>query len=149
MDIEYVRYDAETLKQIEEVHDSHWLSGHVAFDDNAFPLAAMDGDLPVGFIYVSPQTLDYPLEQVKEAYINIIEVLPDYQRRGIGQGLVLRAEDWAREQGFRQIRTHSNDKAVSAIHMWHKLNYGLCPHVFYAEEGCRGYWVAKALARDE
>ena len=113
--------------------------------DDAFALAAFDGDIPVGFVCVTPRVLAYPLERLKDAFIEILDVHEDYRRQGIGRHLVACAEEWAKKTGFKQIRTHSNDKAVEAINMWHKLNYGLCQHVYYAEEGCAGYWVAKVL----
>jgi GNAT superfamily N-acetyltransferase len=66
--------------------------------------------------------MDCPLEHIKDAYIEIYEVHEFYQRRGIGRYMAQCAEDWAREKGFRQIRTHHNNKAVAAIHPRLPLN---------------------------
>jgi len=118
------------------------------FRDDALALVAMDSDTPVGFICVTSRFLAYPLEHLKDAYIEILDVDENYRRQGIGQHLVACAEEWAKKAGLKQIRTHSNNKAVEAIKMWHKLNYGLCQHVYYAEEGCAGYWVAKVLSAE-
>ncbi len=145
MNIEYKEINAEMLKEISEKFDTDWIVKYTKLGSEEFGLAAFDGDVPVGYIIIAPAALRYPLEHLKDAFIQIIEVDENYQRRGIGQHLVARSEEWAKKAGFKQIRTHSNDKAANAIRMWHKLNYGLCPHVYYAEEGCMGYWVAKVL----
>ena len=145
MEFEYVKINNELLEKIAVDFDSDWITKFNCFDSDTYGLAAMSGDIPVGYIFVTSRKLTYPLEHITDAYIDIIEVMDEYQRQGIGQALVIHSEEWAREMGFKQIRTHSNDKAANAIKMWHKLNYGLCPHDYYAEEGCIGYWVAKVL----
>lgn len=122
---------------------------HIVLHENAFALAALDENIPVGFISVTPREMDYPLEHIKDAYIEIYEVHDFYQRRGIGRYMVQRAEGWAREKGFRQIRTHHNDEAVAAIHMSYALGYGMCPHEYHKDEGCAGYYVAKILTPND
>ena len=145
MKIEYRKINNELLEKIAVELDSGWITKFSGFDNDTFGLAAMNGDAPVGYIIVTSRTLIYPLEHITDAYIDIIEIMDEYQRHGIGQTLVTRSEEWAREKRFKQIRTHSNLKAANAIKMWHKLNYGLCPHDYYEEEGCTGYWVSKTL----
>ena len=150
MGIEYKRFDAVILRKLAELNGDE--CGVIVRDDT-FPLAAMDGDIPIGFICVTSQILAYPFEHLKDAYIEVLWVDENYRRQGIGQYLVLYAEKWAKEAGFKQIRTHSNNKAVAAIHMWHKLGYGMCPHDYHefdpdTEEyrnQFSGYWVAKVL----
>jgi len=150
MSIEYNKIDAVILSKLT---DKYGEQRGVKIGDDTFPLAAMDGDIPIGFVCVTPQVLAYPLGRYKDAYIEILWVDEDYRRQGIGQRLVLRCEEWARKAGFRQIRTHSNNKAVEAIHMWHKLNYGLCEHDYHEfmpdtngyKNQFSGYWVAKPL----
>jgi GNAT superfamily N-acetyltransferase len=147
MSIEYKKIndiDDIILSKIVDLYDTR-INERIVFSDETFLFAAMDGDIPVGYVYITPQVLAYPLEHLKDAYIEIVEVHENYQRQGIGQHLILCAEEWAKKAGFKQIRTHSNNKSVEAINMWYKLNYGLCQHVYYAEEGCAGYWVAKVL----
>ena len=142
--MEYKKIDDRILARIVENY-GEWVKKYVFVRDDAFALAAMDGEMPVGFICVTPRALTYPLEHFKDAYIQDLEVHEDYRRQGIGRHLVVCAEEWAKKEGFKQIRTHSDDESAEAIQMWRKLNYGLCPHVHYAEEGCAGYWVAKVL----
>ena len=145
--IEYKNIDERIYEKIVGTYGD-WIKKYIKLDANAFALSAMDGDFPAGFICVTPRTLTYPLEHIQDAFIEVLEVDEQYQRQGIGRYLVERGEEWAVKNGFQQIRTHSNDKAANAIKLWNKLNYGLCPHVFYAEEGCKGYWVAKPLKND-
>ena len=121
--------------------------------ENSFALAAICCDFPVGFVCVTIRNLDYPLEHSKDAYIEVLGVHEDYRRQGIGQYLIECSEDWARKAEVKQIRTHSNNKAVEAINMWNKLNYGLCPHDYHEFDPktneyknlFSGYWVAKIL----
>ena len=146
MNIEYKKIDDFLFDKIVDIF-GEWLKKdkQLFIRDDAFAFVAMDGDFPAGYVCVTPRALEYPLEHLKDAYIEVLGVHEDYRRHGIGQHLIECSEEWARNAGFKQIRTHSNDKAVEAIHMWHKLCYGLCPHDYYAEEGCAGYWVAKIL----
>ena len=145
MKIEYKKINNKLLETIAVEFDSDWITKFSNFDNETYGLVAINEDIPIGYIIVTPRILTYPLEHITDAYIEIIEVMDEYRRQGIGQTLVTRSEEWAKKMGFRQIRTHSNDKAADAIKMWHKLNYGLCPHDYYTEEGCVGYWVAKVL----
>ena len=144
MAIEYKRIDEDILASMSELW-GEWIKDLITIRDDTFPLAAMDGDTPTGYVCVMPRTLDHPLEHIKDAYIESLGVHDDYRRQGIGQHLIFYAERWARSEGFVQIRSHSNVIAVEAINMWHKLGYGLCPHVYSKEEGCAGYYVAKVL----
>ena len=145
MNIEYKKIDNLILdKIIEEYGD--WAKDCIHIKDDTLTLAAMDGDIPAGFVCVTKRALAYPLEHLTDAFIEVVEVHEDYRRQGIGQYLIACAEECAIDLGIKQIRTHSSDEAVEAINMWHKLNYGLCPHVYSAEEGCSGYWVAKVLS---
>ena len=145
MNIEYKKIDDLIFGKIIDEY-GEWVKGYIKIRDDTFSLAAMDCDIPAGFVCVTPRALTYPLEHIKDAYIEVLEVDENYRRKGIARHLINCAEDWARKAGFKQIRTHSDDKAVEAINLWHKFDYGLCPHGYYAEEGCAGYWVAKVLS---
>ena len=144
MSINYRQMDEKILAQIDDVF-GEGTRRHIVVRDDGYLLAAMDGDMPVGFICVTPRALTYPLEHIKDAYIEIYEVHENYRRQGIGRHLAVNAEEWAKQQGFKQIRTHHNNKAVAAINMSLALGYGMCPHVYSKEEGCAGYHVAKVL----
>ena len=144
MTITYKVFDNNILEQI--VNDGgQWIKEHIDARNDVFTLAAMDGDVVVGFITATPRALGFPLEHLKDAFIDVYDVHKNYRRQGIGRHLVTCAENWTRKNGFKQIRTHHNANAIAAINMSLALGYGMCPHVYYAEEGCEGYWVVKVL----
>lgn len=146
MSVEYKKIDDTILKKIAENY-GEWVKKYIFVRDDAFALAAMDGDMPVGFICVTPRALTYPLEHIKDAYIEDLEVHESYRRQGIARYLVTCAEVWAAKEGFKQIRTHHNDGAVAAIKLSNSLNYGLCPWDYWIDgEKHSGYWVAKILS---
>lgn len=146
MKVEYKSINDLILEKIIDVYGD-WCKQYIIIRDDTFTLAAMDGDIPVGFICVTPRALTYPLEHLKDAFIEVLEVHENYQRQGIGQHLVVCSEDWAKNAGFKQIRTHHNDKAAAAIMLSHKLNYGLCPHDYWIEDKkYSGYFVSKVLS---
>ncbi|MCL1858101.1 MAG: GNAT family N-acetyltransferase [Oscillospiraceae bacterium] len=148
MKIEYKKIDDVILNKLIDIY-GEWVKQYIYIRDDTLPLAAMDGDFPAGYVCVTPRALDYPLENLQDAFIEVLGVHENCRRQGIGQHLIECCEKWARKAGFKQIRTHSNNQAVEAINMWHKLNYGLCPHDYYDDEpkkdDGRGYWVAKIL----
>lgn len=123
------------------------------FGEGCYSFGAFDGDEPVGFISAYPEFLIPPLADEKDAYIDVIEVDAAYKRRGIASELVLRTERWAKDYGYRQIRTWSSDDKEEAIPMWRSLNYCLCPAYMYGEDFAPdpdgslplGYYAAKLL----
>ena len=67
--------------------------------------AVFDGDLAIGFL-----SLNRHSEATSE--IHVMAVHPDYHRKGIGQRLVQRAEDYLRETGaeFLSVKTLSSSR---------------------------------------
>lgn len=145
MTVEYKKIDDLILWKIVENY-GEWVKKYIFVRDDAFALAALDGDMPIGFICVTPRDLTYPLEHIKDAYIQDLEVHEHYRRQGIARHLVTCAEAWAVNEGYKQIRTHHNDEAAAAIQLSNSLNYGLCPHDYWIDgKKYSGYWVAKIL----
>ena len=146
MCIEYKQIDDLILGKIVEIY-GEWVKKYIFIRDDTFAFVAMDGDMPSGFICVTPRALMYPLEHLKDAYIEVIEVHENYKGQGIGRHLVICGEEWARKAGFKQIRTHHNNEALNAIKLSNSLNYGLCPHEYEVDgKKYTGYWVVKVLA---
>ena len=145
MSIEYRSINANTIEKIDDIFGEGTAQFVVVLDDG-FLLEAYDGDSLVGFINVTPRALTYTLEHLKDAYIETVEVHEKYRRRGIGRALILAAQEWAIQQGFKQIRTHHDNEAAAAIKMSMSLGFGMCPHAYSDVEGCEGYHVAKVLA---
>lgn len=77
---------------------------HVFENPRAAAYLALEESAPVGFIELSTRT-DY-VEGANDspvAYIEGIYVAPKFQKQSIARKLVELAEDWARQQGFRQL----------------------------------------------
>ena len=124
------------------------IRGHMHFEAGSYSLAALHEDSPVGFISTYTKAWTTPLENNRDAYIDILEVDEDYRRKGIARELIGRTEAWARDNGFAQIRSWSSDDKLEAIPMWHSLNYCMCPAKIWVEwckEVVDGYYVAKKL----
>jgi len=145
MKVNYKEIDDSILERIIDVY-GNGVKKYIFIRDDTFTLAAMDGDLPVGFVCVTPRALKFPLEHISDAFIEICDVHENYRRQGIGRYMLGCAEDWAKQAGFKQIRTHHNNGAVAAIHMSNSLGYTLCPWDYDIKgEKFSGYWVAKTL----
>lgn len=123
------------------------------FGDGCLSLAAFEDDDPIGFISTYPEALISPLDDKVDAYIDVIEVDVNHQRKGVAREFIQRTEHWAGEYGYRQIRSWSSDDKEEAIPMWYSLNYCLCPAIMYGEDYCPnedgsptiGYYVVKLL----
>jgi len=119
--------------------------------DGCYCVAAMCGEQIVGFSAVSPARWTPPLEQYGDAFINSIEVAEIFRRRGIGRRLITILENFARENGYRQIRAWSSYASPEALHMWYSMNYAMCPAVEPIYENGQikglnpGYYYAKIL----
>jgi predicted N-acetyltransferase YhbS len=97
MDIQYVNATPDLKARLSAQSESN-ACDFIRFEDNYCSLVALDGDTPVGLIVAKKRPLSEPLQMVWEAYIDIVEVQPAYQRQGIGTALVEQVEAWAREQ---------------------------------------------------
>jgi GNAT superfamily N-acetyltransferase len=118
---------------------------HMHFDDG-FSIVAEIDDRPVGLISVYWRKLPPPIEDAFEGYIDIIDVLAGFRRRGIASHLVELASHRAGEKGAFQLRAWSSEDKTEAIPMWRALGFGLCPATIYpGGQEVRGYFVTKSL----
>ena len=87
-----IAYVPETpgLKRDYKARSGSNASELIRFDDNAFSLVAVVDDQPVALIVAKLRPLSEPLQMEREAYLDIIEVQPNYQRQGIGTELMRR-----------------------------------------------------------
>ena len=67
--------------------------------------AALDGAAVVGTLLLQPR--DATTVKMRQ-----VAVPPRRQGGGVGAGLVGFAEDWARQQGFREMIAHARETAV-------------------------------------
>ena len=87
----------------------------IPFDDNYFSIIGMDGDTPVALIVVKKRPLSAPMESIQEGYIDIIEIHPDYQRKGIDTVLMEKVIKWARDNRLSQLRAWSEEIRYEAL----------------------------------
>ena len=146
-DVEFVTADQYLKERIVEEWETYMPSvGNYIVLENGFTIVAMHESKPVGLVAVSYGKLDPPLSSTIEAYIDDLEVLDGYRRRGIGRKLVELAEERATREGACQLRSWSTNDKGEAIRMWKALGFGLCPvtHAMWGPE-ITGYFVTKTL----
>lgn len=116
-------------------------------------IAALSNDKVVGFAALHPEQWIAPLEKYFDAFIEVIEVNEKYQKQGIGSKLVEKLEKFAKSYGYYQIRAWSSIECVSALKMFYKLQYCMCPAAMlgtsvlhgYENKQIVGYYYAKLL----
>ncbi|MCL2774722.1 MAG: GNAT family N-acetyltransferase [Oscillospiraceae bacterium] len=149
MGIIYKEIDGDLLeKMCSHFGDEETIKKHIHFENGSFSLVALCDDIPVGFISTYTKMLAPPLDNQKDAYIDIIEVDEKYRKQGIASELIRLIEEWAAKNRFSQIRAWSSQDRIEAIPMWYKLGYCMCPAKIWLE-WCKqvidGYYVAKKL----
>lgn len=125
--------------------------GQEAFDhlhlEGGKSFAAKDDDKIIGFISVSCKKMPYPFKKdIKEAYIDIIEVDQNYRRQGIAKKLIEKVTKQTQACGCYQLRAWSSEDKTEAIQMWKSLGFGLHPQEIISEktgEKVKGYFVTK------
>jgi len=145
MDVQIVLATPELKARMRALSESN-ACDFVRFDDNYCSLFAVVGDRPVGLIVAKKRPLSEPLQMVEEAYIDIIEVQPDVQRRGIGTLLVTEILGWARENRISQVRAWSEEIRYEALMLWKELGFAFSQvDLARGEEKRYGFYVTKAL----
>lgn len=121
-------------------------SDFIRFDENYISLVALAGANPIGLIVAKSRGLSAPLQAVEEAFIDVIEVLPEYRRKGIGTALVEKVIAWAHDHHVSQIRAWSEETRYEALMLWNKLGFTFSQVDFRREDGEHyGFYVAKKL----
>ncbi len=95
------------------------LSRLLAREDQQFLIAELDGR-PVGWIHVG--VAEY-LETGAFAAVNGLVVDRDVRSRGVGQLLLERAEEWARDRGVPLIRLWSTTSREGAHRFYERHGY--------------------------
>jgi GNAT superfamily N-acetyltransferase len=140
--------DALIEKLIAHFKKENLIRNNIHREDGSYSIAALCGDIPVGFISTYTESFTPPIGDRKDAYIDIIEVDEQYRRCGIARTMVRLSEEWAAKQGFTQIRAWSSEDKIEAIPMWENLGYCMCPAkiwVEWCEQIVDGYYVVKKL----
>ena len=118
---------------------------HMHIEDG-FSIVGFHEDCPISLISVYWKPLPPPLPPTQEGYIDTIEVLEPYRRKGIARKMVELSLKRAEEKGVYQVRAWSTNDKLEAIPMWKSLGFALCPvtHGMWGVE-ITGYFVAKRL----
>ncbi len=83
-------------------------------------LVATVSQVPVGYIGLSDQFAP------KTAWITDSAVRSDVRRKGVGTSLILAAQEWGAEHGFRRAILEMQSKNHPAIQLARKLGYEFC-----------------------
>jgi ribosomal protein S18 acetylase RimI-like enzyme len=95
------------------LNEENWLRNHAV-------LVATIAQAPVGYITIADQFAPRTL------WITDCVVHENFRRKGIGAALVLAAQDWGAEHGFRKAVLEMQSKNQPAIQMAKKLGYEFC-----------------------
>jgi GNAT superfamily N-acetyltransferase len=118
----------------------------IHFEDDHCAVMALVDQQPVGVISAKRRFLSPPLDAVLEVFIDIIEVLPTYQRQGIGTALVECVIEWARDCHAAQVRAWSEEIRREALLLWHGLGFTFSRVDFQDGDDKRyGFYVARRL----
>lgn len=118
---------------------------HLHLDDG-FSIVAADGGKIAGIIAVCRRPLPPPLSGTYEGFIDIIEVKPEYKRKGVARKMIGLSAERCREAGYCQLRAWSSEDKIEAIPMWKTLGFGLAPASIPAKGGeVKGYFVTYRL----
>jgi GNAT superfamily N-acetyltransferase len=143
-DIEYLEIDESWRARIAAEWNEK-VERHLYFS-NGFTITAVHQKLSVGIISVYWRELPAPLPATLEGYINIIEVRPEYRKRGIARKLINLSIQRAREFNAYQLRSWSSEDKIEAIAMWMRLGFGLCPATTFPRgQEVKGFFVTRLL----
>lgn len=118
---------------------------HLHIDDG-FSIIAMDGADITGIIAVCKELLPPPLSGTYEGFIDIIQVKPEYKRKGIARKLIELAIERCGKTGCYQLRAWSSEDKTEAIPMWKVLGFGLAPaSIFPKGVEVKGYFATYRL----
>jgi ribosomal protein S18 acetylase RimI-like enzyme len=102
-----------------------YAGSHPLLNEESWPhyqavLVATVAQIPVGYIGLSDQSAS------KAVWVTDCAVKEDYRRQGIGTSLVLAAQEWGAEHGFRKALLEMQSKNYPAVQLARKLGYEFC-----------------------
>lgn len=75
----------------------------------------------LGFLEVQPHK--DKLNDIEQGYIVAIAVSPQGEGKGVGKGLMTKAEEWSRQKGYRQLILNVFNNNLRAVNFYKHLNY--------------------------
>lgn len=123
------------------------------FEKNNCNLGVFVNEDLIGIITAEPRNLIKPLDAYTDFFITYIEVLKPYQKQGIATKLIQEVENFAKQKGFFQITSWSDEDTVEMNRLALKLKYTMCQALMYDEnylpkninECVKGYYYGKRL----
>lgn len=118
------------------------------FGEGALTIGAFINSEPIGIVSVYLRFLPAPLEDTREAVIDVLEVDKSYRRQGIAKELIERVEQWAKENRALQIRTWCSGDKTDLIKAMYAMGYSLCPVKIWVDarkEESGGFYAVKLL----
>jgi len=103
-----------------EYAGSHPLLNHETWSRYQAVLVAIAAGVPVGYLGISDQFAPRTL------WVTDCAVHTAVRRQGIGTALILAAQEWGSENGFRKAILEMQSKNHPAIQMARKLGYEFC-----------------------
>lgn len=85
-------------------------------------MVAVVDDEVVGFVSVGERL---HFADAVDAYIGELVVADTFEGRGIGSALLVRAERWARERGYRRITLETGARNTRAMRLYEQLDWEL------------------------
>lgn len=145
--IEYVFADVYLKEEWKK--RSQWsediIQTHMHLKDG-FSIIAKTGDTLVGMVSIYWKTLNDPIPETLEGFIDIIEVVKEYRGQGIARKMIEMVIDHVKKAEAYQIRAWSSEDKIEAIQMWRTLKFGLAPAITYPNgKTVRGVFVTKVL----
>lgn len=114
----------KAFKEFDEFHSNTTVEDMMAdekaptFDATGLFIAELDGE-PVGIVnaYVDK------IRAEKKGFINVLGVVPEHRRKGIGRALVEKALESFRERGMEQVESGSEADKLAAIRLLENMGF--------------------------
>jgi GNAT superfamily N-acetyltransferase len=141
----YQNVTEELKKAYSETSESN-ADSFIVLDDDHHSIIALAEGRPIGLVVAKQHLLPEPLSDIREVYIDVIEVHTDFQRRGIGTELMRHVTDWALGIEAQQIRAWSEEIRVEALQLWKKLGFSFSVNSFQPGEDDRyGFYISRRI----
>ena len=87
----------------------------------AICLIAFEDKQAIGYLAASPRKLNDVLSKYLE--INNVEVLPNFQSKGIGSELIKRCLEWAKEKAYQKVYVNSYFENKRAVYFYKRNGF--------------------------
>ena len=97
-------------------------------DKNTYIVTAKSNGSIIGFAFVFRRNIPVPVENIKEDFINVIEIFNEDERgRGVGTALVQEIIKKAKNDNIYQVRAYCDINNIASHYLWLKNGFGISP----------------------